>query len=296
MTTPVELDVKIGGQTYSLDDATYCYLQEYEGWCSAPINRITQAGALQHGDTDLGYRLSPRVARLKLFINGSTLGDLRDKRRALLRILAPQLSPHQWRFTLSATTYAFDGYPVNVEMPQSWQQGLTCTVVVRVRCNDPLAYNPTINEVVFSLPAIAAGMPVDTPVDTEIGTSSLSASENITYTGDVFSYPLIRVLGPITSPTITNTTTSEVLDFPGITIGPGDYYDIDCRYANKSVTDGDGVNRIAELSADSDMATFHLAAAVDGTGSRVNTITVTGAGVTASTAVTLWYYTRYGGI
>ncbi len=92
-----------------------------------------------------------------------------------------------------------------------------------------------------------------------------------------------------------NETTGEKLDFTGTTVAAGHYYDIDCRYGRKSVKDEAGTNEIADLTSDSDLATFHLAAEPEA-GGGVNSLRLTGSAVTTATKVELTYDTRYLGI
>ncbi len=122
-----------------------------------------------------------------------------------------------------------------------------------------------------------------------------SASKTITYNGSFAEYPVITILGPITDPVLTNVSTDETLDFTGITIAAGNTYVIDCRFGYKTVKNTAGTNKIADLTAASDLATFHLGADPEVSGGA-NAFTLTGTGVTAATTVTVAYYNRYVGL
>jgi len=293
----------VGGTLYAMNDGAPFFIAAWEGLGLLPVNRLSQRGALQHGDTDLGWRGQPRFFSVTFGINrGCTIADRIAARRILLQRIAPRNAALALRFvfdvgTATERTYQIDARaiaePGAVESRQV--HGLTL-VPVRFKASDPFFYDPVRNEVIFALPALAAGMPVDTPVDTPIGGSTLDAAQNVLYTGDAFSYPQIRIIGPIRNAVIENLTTEERLDFTGTVIGPGALLDIDCRYANKSVTSEFGANRIADLTDDSDLATFHLAPSETGAAARVNQFRVTGIGVTPSTAVALWYYDNFGGM
>ena len=252
---------------------------------------------MQHGETDLGYRLEPRLARLLLFMACSTETDLFTRRRTMLRILTPRDDPHKFRFTVGGSVWEFQGHPTTVEMPRKLAEGFSQRVVVRVRCADPTAYDPTAVAVIFGLGGGSDALEVPLEVPMVVGASVLDMSKTIEYGGDISAYPtLIRITGPITDCIITNNTTDEKLDFTGTTIAVADYYDIDCRYGSKTVTDKAGDSKISDLTSDCDLATFHLAAPTDGSVSRQNNINVTGSSVTEATEVELTYNTRFSGI
>lgn len=120
------------------------------------------------------------------------------------------------------------------------------------------------------------------------------ASKTITYTGSFLTYPTITITGPITDPVLTNVSTGEDLDFTGVTIAGGDTYTIDCRFGYKTVKNAAGVNKIADLTAASDLATFHLGADPEVSGGA-NAFTLTGTGTDANTTVTIAYNERFVG-
>lgn len=113
----------------------------------------------------------------------------------------------------------------------------------------------------------------------------------VAYEGNLPEYPVIRITGPIASPSITNTSTGDVLSFGTISIGAGTTYVIDTRPAARSIVAGT-VSKINELSDDSDFGTWHLAphpVAAGGT----NVLAVAGSGVSGSTSISVTYYNRY---
>ncbi len=120
------------------------------------------------------------------------------------------------------------------------------------------------------------------------------ASKTITYLGSFLTYPIITITGPITDPVLTNVSTGEDLDFTGITIAGGDTYTIDCRFGYKTVKNAAGTNKIADLTAASDLATFHLGADPEVSGGA-NAFTLTGTSTDANTTVTVTYNERFVG-
>jgi hypothetical protein len=147
----------------------------------------------------------------------------------------------------------------------------------------------------FGLTGGGTGWGIPWVIAWTIGSSALDQRVAVTYTGRHKTYPIIRIIGPITSPKITNETTGDVIFFDGITIAAGDYYEIDCRYGYKTVTDSGGTDRTGQLTDDSDMDTFRIETAPIATGG-INSIRVEGSSVNTATQVYMTYYNRYTGI
>lgn len=117
-------------------------------------------------------------------------------------------------------------------------------------------------------------------------------SVDVVYAGDIDSYPIFTITGPVNDPVITNTTTGDVLDFTGGTVGSADIWTVDLRYGRKSAVNAAGSSVASFLSDASDLSTFRLVAnplAAGGT----NTITVASSDAGTAGLVTLAYYNRY---
>lgn len=115
---------------------------------------------------------------------------------------------------------------------------------------------------------------------------------NIVYTGDVDSYPVITITGPFSNPVLTNSTTGDVLDFTGGTVGSADVWTIDTRYGRKSALNAAGSSVANFLSDDSDLATFRLVSDPLAAGGN-NTIVLSGSAGGSAAAVAVAYYNRY---
>jgi len=291
---------RIGGQVYELNDGDPYLVTAWTGLGMLPLIRKSQSGPLQDGDTDLGFKGLPRLFGLTVtIVGGCTPALLTTYRRTLLRRLAPRTAEFSLRFTFDdGQVYQIDAVTVSEpgELHSDEVYGLK-SVPIRFRAADPTFYNPTAITVTFGMATGGTGLEVPMEVPMVVGASTLDGTQSVTYAGDMPAYPSrIRITGPITDCVITNTTTGEILDFTGTAIAAGDYYDIDCRYGNKTVTDAAGVNRIADLTADSDLATWRLVPSETGAATRINTITVYGSDTTAATGVSITYTTRYSGI
>lgn len=108
------------------------------------------------------------------------------------------------------------------------------------------------------------------------------------------SYPVITIIGPIKTPTITNTTTSEVISL-SYNVAAGETVTINTAYGNKTVTSSVNGNIIGTVTTASDLATFHIACSPEATGG-INSFTVAGNDMSGATAVYMTYYARYIGI
>ena len=301
------VDVIIGAVEHSLTDGSLCYFQGDDGLGMSPLHRLIERGPLQHGETDRGFRLDPRFFRLFLDVEGSSWENLWTKRNSLLDIFRPTNDPVIVRWTFDPDAAGLGGFDSTIrqidaflegdmKMPSSRREAFAQKVVVGLKANDPTFYDPTAIAVTFQLGgASGSNMPVPSEVPTEIGGSTIDQSTAVNYTGNVQSYPVIRVTGPITDPVITNNTIGLGLDFTGTTIAGGDYYDIDLRYGEKSVEDSSGDNQLADLVNSSDFATWRLETSPDAP-SGINSINVAGTAATSSTKVELTYWVRYIGI
>ncbi len=287
------LDVIRAGTTYSLDDGTYCWLVGDAGWGMSPAHRLLERGPLQHGQTDRGFRLDPRTGTLVLFIQGTSRQDLYDKRDTLLRIFQSAGDAVSLRWTLDDVRQVDCFYAGEMGMSSDNRPGFNQRLAVTLLAPDPTFYDPAGDDLTFDLGGGGDALTIPLSVPFEVGASELDSINAVEYSGSWLTYPhLIRITGPITDPIVTNETTNEVLDFTGITIADADYYDIDLRYGIKSVKQEDGTNKIAELTEDSDLATWHIAADPEAIGGS-NSIRVTGSSVTESTRVEISYFVRY---
>lgn len=290
------LSAIVNGVTYPLDDGTYCYWVGDDGLGMAPMHRLSERGPLQHGDTDRGYRLDPRMIRLVLDIVATTRASLFSKRTSLMGILSPVNSNVILQLALDSGTYRINtNYVAQMAMPSSERLGWNQTVVVDLKANDPTWYKSTGDSLSFSLAAGGDSLEVPTEIPMVVGGSTINTITSATNNGSFYTYPTIRITGPIQNCVITNSTSGDKLDFTGTTISGGDYYDINLRYGYKTVTNAAGTNKIADLTSDSDLATWNLLPDPDA-GDGINSIQVTGIAASEETNVYLHWYERYIGL
>lgn len=284
----------VSGTEYSVDDGVYCYLLGHDGMGFPPLERQTDRGPLQHGVTDRGYRLDPRNILLSIAIIGNSFQDFHAKRTALISMFQPRTSPGFLRWTLGSMVRQIDGHVIEgLYFNQEDRNFLTQRASVAIECADPVWYDPVAVSESFALGGGADTDEVPSEVPSVVGASTLNITRAITYPGNWLSYPRIIIHGPITDAVITHEQTGYKLDFTGITISSGEYYEIDLE--ENSIVDQDGVNKIADLSTDSDLAEFAILPAPDVSGG-INTFSITGTSVDASTDIEIIFYKRYLGI
>jgi hypothetical protein len=268
------------------------YYLDFQGLGMAPLTRFAERGPAQHGDTDLGFRLDPRAVAFVFGVHGTSWGDL-EQARALLLSRFPPGRQVIWRWTQANGVVRQLDTVFNGGLTPDASDRDTGTWFLRVamtfKAPDPTFYDPSEVVNTFALPETGGAFTIPLPIPFGIGGSSLDEAIAVSYGGTWPTFPVIRVLGPIESPAVFNDTTGEQLRLPGLAVPSGDWIEFDLRYGTKTVRDQAGANRLAALSDDSDLATWHLEPGI-------NALRVTGGNVTLATEVQVRYHRRYVGI
>jgi hypothetical protein len=282
------------------------HLLAHDGLGMAPVQRVTQEGPFQHGATQVNARLVPRVITLSLAIarddNWNTDWLYRNALTDMLNDIEHELYLDVTlpTFFLTAVTVRMNvHYLDSLTMPRAGDHDGFDRSVLQLIAHDPVWYDPNPEVVALDVTAGGEGLTVDMEIPFGLGGADVDLTDTITYPGTWASYPIVKITGPVENPVITVVSdadgNTEKLDFTGVTIGAGHYYEIDCRYGYKTVVDDTGANKITELTSDSDLATFAIRPhpyLEDG----INTFTFTGTSATNATACTITYYNRYIGI
>lgn len=282
---------------YNLSDNVDYLLTGIDGIAAAPVARISERGPMQHGVSDLGYRLQPRKIVVALVAKGGDDAAWFERRDALMRIFRSSNSPVKLKIVNPDWVRQIDCY-LNGTMEMTPEIGLSPRwqrVVIELIAPDPTFYDPIGSTVAFALGG-GGLLAVPLAVPMAVGASSIDQSIPVNYDGTWDAYPIITARGPITDLLIQNNTLGDRLNFTGITIAAGDQYVIDCRYGYKTVTrQSDGANRTQDLTADSNLATFRIGAHPDVPGGT-NSIRVKASGLTAASYVYLQFNTRFVGV
>jgi hypothetical protein len=284
----------IGAVTFNLNgyDATTGLTFGYQGdqgFGLAPMHRITQRGPMQHGDSDVDFRLDPRIIQIPVFVATTTINDYYAARSRLLNIF----SPSNVSGVLTVTTDVFVR-SINVKtlggmtFDTDSKIGYELRAVIQLRADDPTWYDATPHTIAgFSgIAGTATAYPVIYP--RTYGTATINAATSFTYDGTWITYPVITALGPITGLVITNNTTGQVITTTGV-IAAGRTYTYDLRYGKKTVYDDLGNNQIATVSASSNLASWAIV-------TGINSISIAASASASPAAVNIVYYTRFIGI
>jgi len=292
-----QVSVVSRGTEYNLSDNQDYLLTGIDGIAAAPVARISERGPMQHGESDLGYRLQPRRIALALMVRGGDTAAWFARRETLLRIFRSSDSPVKLKIVNGDIVRQVDCHlsgtmemAPEVGLSPRWQR-----VGIELLAPDPIWYDPVGVTEIFELGAGGQTMDIPLAIPWKVGASTISTTRRVNYAGTWDAWPVVIITGPITNCVITNETMGDRLDFTGTTIGAGVSYTIDCRYGYKTVTRSDGANRVQDLTANSNLATFRVGAhpdVLDG----VNIFRVRGSGCTAATQVVLQFHTRYVGV
>ena len=288
----------VDGVEYDLNYGDPARIEGEDGLGMPDLHRLEERGPFQNGSTDRGYRLDPRHPAYVFGISAWTRPQLWDRRQELLRIFRPsRLIVMKHVLDNNDIRYLDCLYTGGMNMPaKDRRAGVFQKVAIALVANDPTFYDPDGQSVTFTLGGGGDTWPFPWTIPWGVGTSTVDLSANLQYDGDVATFPsIIRITGPIDDAVITNVSTGEKLDFTGASIAGGDYYDIDLRYGLKTIVDASGNDVLSDLTSDSDLATWHIAADDEVTGG-INNIRVQGINITASAKVEINYYNRYGGI
>lgn len=295
------------GVKYPLDVNNDIALLTEEGFGLPPIQHITQRGPFQHGESLRDYFLRPRVIQLLLRRNSCSRNNYWSNRLELLDVLRPnrlggpcaaegvlrRIITDGRMFDLKVTVSEGPGF---AQVNDVWDR-FSYQEIVRFVANDPVFYNPVQKIITFEIAdtSLVFG-DVDPPATTTFGWTfgyGKSTATIINY-GTWFTYPTIRINGPMNSIAIINNTTGKQISI-GYAIPAGSYILVELTPGRKSVQLNDGTNLIGVVSGD--LATFRLdpgtnSVEIRGTGSVPLVMPV----LPTDYHAMLTYYERYYGI
>lgn len=284
--------------TLDISDGINYSVLSIEGLGFPPKKTIIDRGPFQHGVTVLDYRADARTIQIVIEAFADNVEEQFQRRAELIDYLNFSNDPAIFRIVYDTGQTKDIECFINGGMtfPSKSEKGFDLQVGIELLCPDPSFFNPTEQNVELSYTFTLSGFSIPVKIPCFFSESILNNSITITYSGTWIEFPRIRILGPIVNPLITNQTTGEILEFLDTDIVDNDYYDIDCQYGYKTVTDSGGSNRIANLSNDSDLATFHLARKEVGENYKSNVILAQGIAISNDTDITISYFEKFIGI
>jgi hypothetical protein len=289
-----DITYTIGGTTFDLNgyDAVSGFAYNYQGdqgFGLAPMHRITQRGPMQHGDSDVDFRLDPRILQLPIFVNTTSIDDYYAARGRLLSIFSPSNTTGQIKVTTTAWVRTINVKVLGgLTFDTDARGGYALRTVIQLRADDPTWYDAELHSIAGAagIAGTATAYPVIYP--RTYGTANINSTTSFVYDGTWLTYPIITAIGPITGLVITNNTTGQIITTTG-SISVGRTYTYDLRYGKKTVYDDLGNNQIATVAASSNLATW---AVVTGT----NSISIAASASSSPAAVSIAYNTRFVGI
>ena len=263
------------------------------GWGLAPSHRITQRGPFQEGDSDIDFRLDPRVLSLPFVAKANTIDEHFNQRNTLLKVFKPGNDTALLRVSWEDQTRYIDVKVIGGLTMDTDSKDFNVRGVIQLRAADPTWSSDTGFEQQLTSAILGTPTPYPKPYPVPYGADSVNRITTIYYDGTWMSYPVLTAVGPLTDLVITDGLNHSIkFTTP---IPAGNYVSINLKYNFKTVTDQDGVNRFSWLSIDSDITNFALFPSpfvLDGG----NTLSVSATGTDGASMVTINYISRYIGV
>lgn len=272
----------------SLSDGVLCYYTGEDGLGVAPSHRLTTRGSQQDGDTDLGFRLDPRIFTLILETVSNTRPVMESKRASLSNLFLPTQNDIVLEWTYSnGSKRVIDCVQAGDAIFASSDRLLyNQKLAVTFRAQNPLFYDPIQKSQIIAGGVQSEGFTVPMGVPFSVGVSSFDTVKQVNNQGNWNTPLTILAIGPWEDLIITNETTGDTLDFSGYSIATGDYITIETGFGRTSVLEDDGTNRVSWLSDDSDLTTFSLQPGV-------NNISVEAISTSSVSQVVFYWFNRF---
>jgi hypothetical protein len=278
-------------------DGITVYLTGAVNWGLAPQHRIVQRGPFQDGDTDIDFRLDPRVVNLPIISPASSMDESMRVRQKLLQIFTAGNDNSQIYILFEGDTTTqqriLDVHVAGGLTMDNDGRDFTVRGVIQLRASNPTWYQTYDVPVTISAQLFGTPTPYPKPYPVPYGSDSINKFTNVTYEGTWLSYPVIQCIGPASNLTIVDSLGNTILfDDP---ISAGDIWTIDLRYGAKTVLDQNGINKFQALNINSNLVSFALyprPTVFDG----INTISVSATGTDSDSQVLMYYDERYVGI
>ena len=290
-----------GFDTYIFDSVNnFEYGQDYTVYLTgtinfglAPMHRITQRGPFQDGDSDVDFRLDPRVFSLPIVVPASTIEEHLDRRARLLQVFKPGNDTASFRLSWDTGERSIDVKVVGGLSMDTDSKDYTIRTVVQLRAADPTWYDTYGNITPISAQLFGTPTPYPKPYPVPYGSDTINKITTINYDGSWPTFPTIQCTGPATDLTIVDGL-GNIIQFDDA-IPAGQTWTIDLSYGAKTVIDQNGVNKFASLDITSNLVNWGLYP--DPTiNNGTNTISVSATGTTSASEVTLFYAARYIGV
>lgn len=292
--------VEINGNRTYIDDGAPLEVVDIANLGASEATRITERSPAQDGDSDIDRRLEPRIIPIVVQARPDGVIYTYEDARATINQL---FKGTRTKITLgiefdNGIVRHIDTHSVGgIELPLTLQATAFMRAGVRLRAANPTFYDPAGVSISFGIAGGGSSFTIPSFVPSFFGINTLDQTTAINYAGTYKDFPVIQVYGPITDLIIENQSTGAVLDFTGYTIASGDYWTIDLRFGRKQIyRNGDtSDSQLHKLTDESNIAQFAIEADPD-VPSGINSIRVTGTGLSGLSQVYVQYFNRYDGV
>ena len=268
-------------------------------WGIASITRITQRGPFQDGDTDIDFRLNPRIINLPIVIPGINYEEMSSNRENLIQMFKPGNDTATLKQTIGENEVEWMQIKRSIDVKVTGATMDTNSIdfnvraVIQLRADDPTWYNSTQNALQLTYTQFGTPTPYPKPYPVPYGAASVNNQLVVVYTGTVVSSPIFQCIGPLSNLVIADGA-GRLISFTG-TIPAASIWTVDLRYGRKTIVDQNSVNKFQYLSIESDIVNWGLYP--DPTfDSGQNPISVSATGTTDVSVVNMFWYDRYVGI
>ena len=264
----------------------------------SPSHRITQRGPFQQGDTDIDFRLDPRIMSLPIVVPASSIDEHFTYRNRLLDIFKPGNDTSRLEIYFNNDGVQAIRY-IDVKILSSLtmdtdSKDFNIRGVIQLRADDPTWYDGfNFYETSLTSPVLGTPTPYPKPYEVPYGSAGIGGITNISYEGTWISYPVLTATGPLTDLTITDGL-GHVISFD-TPIPAANFVIINLKYGAKTVVDQDGINRFAYLDINSDLIDWALYPAPY-VAQGFNTISVSATGTDSNSSVVMNWFPRFIGV
>jgi hypothetical protein len=273
------------------------YLTGTVNFGMAPSHRITQRGPFQEGDSDIDFRLDPRIISLPIVVPTRSIDEHFTQRNLLLDIFKPGNDTARLQVTYDDTgveTVRFLDVKVLSSLTMDTDsKDFHIRGVIQLRAEDPTWYDNNFYETPLTSPILGTPTPYPKAYEVPYGSAGIGGIFTVNNIGTWINYPVLTAVGPLTNLTITDGL-GHVISF-NTTIPAGTYVSINLKYGAKTVTDQDGVNRFAWLDINSDLINWAIYPSPY-VYAGYNTISVSATGTDSASSVTMNWNPRYIGV
>ncbi len=281
--------------SYQLDQTSVQrILQSIGNIGMAPVENLRTRGPQQHGETFRDFRLRPRIIPIAMSVLGLTQPF--TDHQTWLAAMKPYANASILRREMAdASQYELDvrfhaGLSDDL---RDIQEYIAPTYAIQLIAFDPVWRKLPLQTQTFSLAALTElTFPITFSI--EFGSSTITETVVVAVSGTWWSHPTIVLTGPLTTPTITNSSVGQKIQL-NYNIPAGRVVTIDLDPGTKTIEDDLGTNLIGTLSTDSDLFGFHLGVAPEVSGGN-NTILVQAGGAVPTSGIAMNWYNKYIGL